>query len=330
MKNKLTLIYAVIFYLIAIVIWFADSNNRLANGLFIIATVIPNILGSFPFLNLNKSMNYEKFKENFYFSGLFLYLGYLLAITSNATNHPDYFTNGLFLSILAALYIGIILFSLFMVNFNSVTQNEETTKKLIENETIPIKEFLKIAKNKNANILAVAGNLKALKSNEGVKLLKEFLSNSSRNKLELFIPEDSVSFLKDLKRNFNDNELAKRVTISIIKPFVFLQGIVFAGQKLPTDTGEGISTKGYYLYKPILSSEDVFSDKGIFIDVSELSEEDNYSAAIASYYRHLNGDYFRLNGFVYRPGIFSINDKNEENVFNHIKETKTLDKVTLK
>lgn len=326
--NKLIYIPASLFGIISLIILFVDQSNFASMLVFTLITAVPFILGKLIPNNIFKSRNATRVLETFYFSIFFFYFGYFFSLTYNSPSPPSYFTNGLALVVVIAIYI-VIMFGIFV--FWALSKDSLANKSisyLIEKNNIQIHDFLKIAKDKNANILAVAGNLKALKSNEGITLLKEFLASNSANNLELFIPEDSESYMSELKRKLGNENDTKRVKYSVIEPFIFMQGIVFAGQKIPTDSGEGISTKGYYLYKPILSDKDEFSDKGIFIDVSDLPEEDNYCAAIASYYRHLNNKDFRLNGFVYKPGIFKIDAKNKQQVFNHIKKTKTLDQVS--
>jgi hypothetical protein len=128
----------------------------------------------------------------------------------------------------------------------------------------------------------------------------------------------------------NNPAIEKRVEIKIVEPFVFLQGIVVAAE---SNTKNPIPfTKGYYLYKPILKADESLSEEGIFIDVSDDRNEDQYtSIAIGAYYKHLNNENYPLgnNKLTFIPGILNLNKDVNSNDFERLKHNTIKEKFTL-
>ncbi len=324
MKNNYELLKKlpfILFVIVTVVILVIDNENRTVILILNLLTAIPLILQLLKPKEIFRSDGYSRSVDIFYVSLFFFYFGYFFAIVYQSKDRPVFFTNGFALSAVVALYI-LAMFSSFVYwAMSKDALAEKYYENIKSNENIPIKEFLKIAKEKEANILAVAGNLKSLNSDEGLSFLKDFLNNNQVNKLELFIPVSAKSILRDIKKKIDNGELAKRIEINIVEPFVFLQGIVFAGQRIGANLVP--ATKGYYLYKPIVQKEDAISKGGIFVDVSKFTDEnDDYSIAIGAYYNHLKNLTYPINGYEFKPGIFDTSNNIEH---NHIKETFTLD-----
>ncbi len=122
--------------------------------------------------------------------------------------------------------------------------------------------------------------------------------------MHLFIPKSSINSLKQIRKDFKNDVLAARVIIFEIEPFVFLQGVVFAGTIEKFSNAKiQVKSKGYYLYKPILQEQDSFPNDGIFVDVSAFNKTHDFSIAIESYYRFLRKNFNITNGYTFSAKV---------------------------
>jgi hypothetical protein len=328
MKTKnIKYIPFVLFIVVTLIIFFLDFSNIVPMIVFTLATAIPIILPKIFKLSFLKSETKDRLIEGFYFGVFFFYFGYAFNFfhNSNSSTPPkELFTNGTFIFIIGSVYI-LMCFGLLVFLLNKERKdNDIIVNNIISNSILPIKSFIELTKYKEANILAVAGNLQGLKTKKGVEFLKQFLSQNVTNKLELFIPIASKEDINSIKRSLNNADLTKRVTINVVEPFVFLQGIVYAGKEVPTQNGTGLVSKGYYIYKPIENPQEIIDTNGIFVDLSDKDDVyDEHCIAINSFYSHLNNKSMKINNkFEYDSGLYEIGKDSEP--YNHIVESKTL------
>jgi len=122
--------------------------------------------------------------------------------------------------------------------------------------------FLDSIGTSQANRLAVAGNLLALKTPSGLALLEKFLSGGSDNRLELFIPKSSETALSDIKGGISAN-LLERIDVYIYEPFWFMPGVVLVGDVDPCRANE-IRPVGCFFYNPMRREGGMTPKSGVF------------------------------------------------------------------
>lgn len=307
MDNILKKIPVILFFVLTFSILIIDHTNFLVVFIFCIITALPVIFGLWKSKKLFLLKKDKRVLELYYFSISFIYVGYLFALSFRSDDklllNPYTFWAVLIIYLVVllgiAVYWGISNHSLG-VRFGNI---------LMKRDSIPIQEFIEEAIKQDVNVLAVAGNLNALSDIQGITFLKYFLNAHKKNKLHLFIPTNVKDSLKKIKNKLSDNELAKRIIIFDVEPFVFLQGIVFAGDIREVEDKMDIIPKGYYLYKPIVSTSDPFPNDGLFVDVSKVEATNDISISIEAYYRHLRNCVIKANGYRYKADIRKIGEK---------------------
>ena len=207
------------------------------------------------------------------------------------------------------VYIFIYVAGLVYALIRIAALNENINIK--NNSVMPIDDFINKLKGEQIT-LAVSGNLLSLKTQFGMNLLKKFLDMNDNNNIEIYIPDDSRSYIEELEKQFKNYK--NRIKLSIIKPFVFQQGIVIALRKIETDYGAGIVPVGYYLYKPKQSENEEIAKNGVFVDIDQNNKNDiwNYAGAL---YRHLNYQEYNFteeNEYLYIPYVLKKNQNQKD------------------
>lgn len=312
-----------LFVVISIILILIEKENIIPMIIFALITGLPKIIQ--PFIKkTNKLINELKKLENpFYFSIIFIYIGYFFAIYFKSDS--EIINNGVafwtLLKIYFVLMIGIFIY--WALSTHSIANI--FGKELLRKDSMPIKEFIENSISNNVNVLAVAGNLNALGDEKGIALLEYFLETKPKSELHLFIPRTVKESLKEIRAKLNNDCLAKRVKIFDIEPFVFLQGVVFAGDIKEIDNKFSVEAIGYYLYKPIISSKDLFPSEGLFVDVSDKPNEDDFSIAIEAFYRHLRKSVTKVNGYKFN----SVIKKPDGKVHDYVSNPYTLDTIKI-
>ena len=123
--------------------------------------------------------------------------------------------------------------------------------------------------------------------------------------------------------------MKKQVEVNYLKPFLFLQGIVFAGKyTYDVQQRENFITIGYYVYKPFIDKKrKQISEYGIFVNLSNGTEVSEYDQAIAAYYKHLKcKSFFSGEDYTFIPGIFKGVHK-DIMYYNHIIKSQNLAEI---
>lgn len=141
----------------------------------------------------------------------------------------------------------------------------EKTYLMLNRDGITNLDLLSKALKKHNSLVAI-GNLMNLKTTTASKLLKQYLQQNSHNHIHLVIPKDSFKYLREIKKNINDDQLIKaRIKIVSIYPFLQMQGLLIIGDLYD----EGLSIKGYFKYKTNLKEDENLTENGIYVNLSD-------------------------------------------------------------
>jgi hypothetical protein len=141
----------------------------------------------------------------------------------------------------------------------------EKTYLMLNRDGITNLDLLSKALKKHNSLVAI-GNLMNLKTTIASKLLKQYLQQNSHNHIHLVIPKDSFKYLREIRKNINDDNLIKtKLKIISIYPFVQMQGLLIVGDLHDDD----LAIKGYFKYKTNLKEDENLTENGIYVDLSD-------------------------------------------------------------
>ncbi|MEI7868461.1 MAG: hypothetical protein WCI11_11265 [Candidatus Methylumidiphilus sp.] len=265
---------------------------------------------------LQESDLYLSMIQNFKVSSFFIIAGLLLASVSNndISVFEVWLTSAIYVSMLLCSGIYCLIDQLNKQGKRSEQQDERSEQQDQRNQQLidiiasnaealnrsNIKGFdellTTIGKNKG-NVLLVAGNLLSLKTIKGIKLLMNFLDQHPSNVLKIVVPASSRKYINELKDNV-DAKYLERISVTIQKPFWFLQGIVIIGKA--ENCGDEITPIGCYYYKSIFSDAEAIAEDGVYIDLSSQPLQGDYCQSVCAYYS-------LLNNLTYRDKYYFVN-----------------------
>jgi hypothetical protein len=266
-----------------------DMADRTMLVIFALLTLIPIILSTIPlFQTIKKKKWFSTMCLNLKYSSSFFIFGMFftrILVKKELLQFPG---SVVFFSIMiyAIVIIGSFGYYFLTYFYNMDKTIEDNTKALKRSNIKGFDELLQTIETKDANVLAVAGNLLSIKTKIGIGLLKKFLDKNTSNSLKLIIPEESQQYLTTIKQEI-DKSLLIQIEVLVYKPFWFLQGVVIIGKKEP-EYKHAITPVGCYYYKTKFSEEEDMAEDGIFIDLSKKDIYDNYSQAVSAYYFLMN------------------------------------------
>lgn len=292
-NNKIRLGIEDILYICALcmsgIYFFEDMANRTMLVVFVFLTLIPIILSTTSLFQMIKKKEWFssiclnlKYSSSFFIFGIFFTR---ILVKKELLQFPG---SVVFFAIMiyAIVIIGSFGYYVLTYFYNMDKTIEDNTKALKRSNIKGFNELLQTIETKNANILAVAGNLLSMKTKTGIELLGKFLSKNESNRLKLIIPEESQQYLKIIKQKINGSLLDK-IEVLVYKQFWFLQGVVIIGE-MKSEYEHAITPVGCYYYKTKFSEEEDMAEDGIFIDLSKQDIHADYPQAVSAYYFLMN------------------------------------------